>query len=311
MKNKVFKKSSIIFLGAFFALAFFACKASAATYCMRADGTAPDAAHATGPASDPSKCMNIWVHNISAFSPGDNINVSDAGGVYYITYPNLALGSDPKRCAIDPGFHYVINGTTYNAVAASAGTFPVGSNVPTAKYGAWALDVNSAGTITAVAATDNSTGYDTLALAVTGIPAVAADKARLGTFAIANNSGGNFVPGTTALNASGITTTYTTNPAWAYFTPPSSGTAEGGYITYQSDSGSVPIFDGSLDIRGTGTGSWTYTAPYWRQTGVTVGQTLSTVLWLESGATVGPGFRTTSIGALSNVGDWTVKYPFL
>lgn len=52
-----------------------------ATYYMRADGTAADKAAAVGPATDPTKCMNVTVHNAETFS-ADTIVVSDAGGIY-------------------------------------------------------------------------------------------------------------------------------------------------------------------------------------------------------------------------------------
>ena len=39
----------------------------AATYYMRADGTAANKTAATGPASDSSKCMSVATHNIQHF----------------------------------------------------------------------------------------------------------------------------------------------------------------------------------------------------------------------------------------------------
>ena len=55
------------------------------TYCMRADGTATTKAQATGPLTDPSKCMPMSVHNAGTFAANDVIIVGDQGGVYRIT----------------------------------------------------------------------------------------------------------------------------------------------------------------------------------------------------------------------------------
>ncbi|MBU4259808.1 MAG: right-handed parallel beta-helix repeat-containing protein [Proteobacteria bacterium] len=55
-----------------------------ATYYMRADGTAANKSVATGPSTDPTKCMNITVHNAAIFFDGDVIYLSDKGGIYYI-----------------------------------------------------------------------------------------------------------------------------------------------------------------------------------------------------------------------------------
>lgn len=52
-----------------------------ATYCLRNDGTALTRASATGPISDPSKCMNVSVHNAEAFSSGDVIVIGNQGGI--------------------------------------------------------------------------------------------------------------------------------------------------------------------------------------------------------------------------------------
>lgn len=75
----------------------------AATYYMRADGTAPNKEAATGPPSDKSKCMNVATHNKEAFFSGDVILISSRGGEYttsivvpssgvtnYIHYKNVA-----------------------------------------------------------------------------------------------------------------------------------------------------------------------------------------------------------------------------
>lgn len=56
----------------------------AATYYVRADGTAANKAAATGPCGTVGNCMNVTVHNGEAFSGDDVINVCDDGGNYSI-----------------------------------------------------------------------------------------------------------------------------------------------------------------------------------------------------------------------------------
>lgn len=52
-----------------------------ATFYLRNDGTAPNKGAAVGPISDPSKCMNVAVHNSQTFNVGDKIIVGDQGGM--------------------------------------------------------------------------------------------------------------------------------------------------------------------------------------------------------------------------------------
>lgn len=54
-----------------------------ATYCVRADGTAVNKSDATGPISNPAKCMSVATHNAETFSSGDTIIVSGLGGVIF------------------------------------------------------------------------------------------------------------------------------------------------------------------------------------------------------------------------------------
>lgn len=129
------------------------------------------------------------------------INVNER----FITAPTLAVGTDSTKvlCA---AFSYKLSDWVYDK--ASAETALSGDTVPQNTYGAWMLSVDDEGTITITEADDNATGYATPGLAVRGIPAVGADEAIMG-FVTAINSGGTFVPGTTALDAVTVTATYT------------------------------------------------------------------------------------------------------
>jgi hypothetical protein len=131
----------------------------------------------------------------------------------------LAIGSTNTAVATG-AFTFDISGTGYSKTAVAAGTAPGNDVIPQSKYGAVALDIGADGTIDAIEATDNATGYNSAALAIAGLPAVAASHTRLGTVT-AMKSDGNFTFGTTALNAASTTVAYTstatyTKPYWWY-----------------------------------------------------------------------------------------------
>lgn len=104
-------------------------------------------------------------------------------------------------------FIYDIGGTIYhfpkNTLGMSVGT----DVIPAGKYGAIAVDVGTDLVAHITSATGNTAGYTTKALALAGIPAVAANHVRMGTVAVIK-SDGDFTFGTTAFNAPGVTTAY-------------------------------------------------------------------------------------------------------
>lgn len=131
------------------------------------------------------------------------------------TSATLAIGSTTTNVA-SAAFSYSINGTVYSKGAVAAGTAPGNDIVPLGKYGAVALDINAAGTITAVEAPANATGYDTASAAVAALPDVAYDHVRMG-YVTATKSDGAFTFGTTALNAANTTVAYTSStPSTAF-----------------------------------------------------------------------------------------------
>jgi hypothetical protein len=127
-------------------------------------------------------------------------------GSFMVSKPVLAIGSTPANVA-NAAFTYQINGVQYSKAAVAAGTAPGNDVIPQAKYGAAALDIDAAGTITVAEAATNATGYATAALAIAGIPAVASGKARMGTVT-ATKSDGAFTFGATALNVANSTVAY-------------------------------------------------------------------------------------------------------
>ncbi|MCK4579052.1 MAG: hypothetical protein KAU50_09700 [Candidatus Marinimicrobia bacterium] len=74
-------------------LLFLPLQAGAATYYVRADGTAVNKAAATGPGNIQANCMNMTVHNGETFSAGDVVKVCDDGGAYRFTLVPPSDGS--------------------------------------------------------------------------------------------------------------------------------------------------------------------------------------------------------------------------
>ena len=87
-----------------------------------------------------------------------------------ITTPALAIGTSSKTAVLNAAFTFDVGGTGYSK--ASAETAPGSDVIPQNKYGAVGFEISSDGTIDAIEATDNATGYDSSALAIAAIPAV-------------------------------------------------------------------------------------------------------------------------------------------
>jgi hypothetical protein len=128
-------------------------------------------------------------------------------GNYLVVQPSLAIGSTAQNVA-NVAFYYSIGGTVYYKAAVAAGTAPGNDVVPQGKFGAVAFDIGVNGTIDAVEAPANATGYASALLAAAALPAPAADHARMG-YVTATKSDGAFTFGTTALNAANSTVAYT------------------------------------------------------------------------------------------------------
>jgi hypothetical protein len=128
-------------------------------------------------------------------------------GNFLISKPVLAIGSTKPRVT-NAAFNYQIAGVQYAKAAVAAGTIPGDDIIPTGKYGAVAFDIGADGTIDAIEATGNVTGYATAALAVAAIPVVAAGHVRIG-WVTATKSDGAFTFGTTDLDTANTTVVYT------------------------------------------------------------------------------------------------------
>ena len=131
----------------------------------------------------------------------------DTGAAYCITMPALAIGTDTKKVA-NSAFSYRTNDREYTFQKSAAETALSGSTIPQSKYGAFRLEIDSNGVIHIVEAADNSIGYLTAGDAMEGLGEESDQNACMGFVVVYNNSG-TFIPGTTALNASGMTVTFT------------------------------------------------------------------------------------------------------
>lgn len=127
-------------------------------------------------------------------------------GNYILSTPGLAGGSNADDVA-NIAFSYSIGGVVYNKAAITTGTGPGNDVIPQALYGAVAFDIGADGTVDAVEATANATGYASAALAAAGLPAAAAAHARMG-YVTATKSDGTFTFGTTNLNAANTTVAF-------------------------------------------------------------------------------------------------------
>jgi hypothetical protein len=128
-------------------------------------------------------------------------------GNYPVSRPALAIGST-KTAVANVAFDFTIAGVRYSKAAVAAGTAPGNDVVPQALFGAVAFDIGADGTIDAIEAADNATGYASAVLAIAGIPAAAAGHARMGNVT-ATKSDGAFTFGTTLLDAANTTVVYT------------------------------------------------------------------------------------------------------
>jgi hypothetical protein len=134
-------------------------------------------------------------------------------GDYPISAPTLAIGSNKDDVA-SAAFTYTINGIQYQKTAVTTGTGPGATVVPEDTYGAVAFDIDAAGTITAVDAAANATGYATAALAIAGLPAAAATKCRMGWITVIGTAAA-FTLGTTLLDAANTAVTFNDAPLFS------------------------------------------------------------------------------------------------
>lgn len=126
----------------------------------------------------------------------------------FITDPTLVIGSSDSTKVKNSAFKYDLNGTSYSKASAET-AFSGLSTVPQNKYGAFSLKIDEDGTITIAEADGNSTGYDAPSLAIDALASADSDTAFMGFVTVISTDSGGFVPGTTALDDSAVTDTFT------------------------------------------------------------------------------------------------------
>jgi hypothetical protein len=131
----------------------------------------------------------------------------DTGAAYFVTFPNLAIGTNKAKIKND-AFVFRTSGGDYTWDAPTGETFLRGSTVPQNKYAAWRLEIGIDNAISIVEATNNASGYSTAAQAVQGLIDESDVRACMGFITVINTAG-VFVPGTTALDATGVAATFT------------------------------------------------------------------------------------------------------
>ncbi len=125
----------------------------------------------------------------------------------FITAPTLVIGTSDTAKVGHSAFDYLINDFAYSKDTSEVALS--GSTVPQNKYGAFSLKIDSDGDITVAEATDNATGYDTPRLALEALGSSDSASAYMGYVTVISTDSGGFIPGTTALNDSAVTDTFT------------------------------------------------------------------------------------------------------
>ena len=125
----------------------------------------------------------------------------------FITDPTLVIGTSDTAKVANSAFDYLINDFAYSKAVAE--TALSGDTVPQNKYGAFSFKIDEDGDITVAEADDNDTGYDTPRLALEGLGSSDSESAYMGYVTVISTDSGGFVPGTTALDDSAVTATYT------------------------------------------------------------------------------------------------------
>ncbi len=120
--------------------------------------------------------------------------------------PELRIGLPDSSKVRHGNFSYRIKGFSYSK-SANVQIDLTGDTLPQDRYGAWRFDIASDGTITVVEA-NNAVGYDSAGQAVQALRVENADQAPMG-FVTVFRIGVDFVPGTTDLDAGGVTSTFT------------------------------------------------------------------------------------------------------
>lgn len=148
-----------------------------------------------------------------------------ANNNYIVTAPTLVIKAGNSPTVKSSSAISVVAGGVVQTKSANTDMSAIAGTLATAKFALWAFYIDAAGTITTSTKTSD---VNTAALALAAKPTIPDNKIELGYIIVGNASGGNFTAGTTALDATGITTTFVSSPALAAL-----GSSQVGELTYR------------------------------------------------------------------------------
>lgn len=153
----------------------------------------------------------LYYSAATTYSVNNIIHPGSGGGWYFednvseITNPYVRMATNTTGVKFN-AFDYYIAHTKYSKAATDNIALPAGT-IPQGTYGIYRFSIVADGTFTTTAGTDNfTTGYASASAAIAAVPAVPENSANLG-YGYLMKSDGDFVSGTTALNAANVTNT--------------------------------------------------------------------------------------------------------
>lgn len=220
--------------------------------------------------------VSLYYTGATTYSLNNLIHPGDGGGWYFedniIEWSSSSMrrGTVSAAKVLTSEFTYWIAHTLYTASTAET-ALPAGT-IPTGKYGIFKMSANTSGVLTITAGADNATGYASSTAAIAGIPATPEGQYNVGGFYVYNNSGEDFVNGTTNLNATGVTTTFGENGSGGFVVGGGNNGGAGFTVRYNKAIGTVGLTltgDTAYESRG----AYFFDA-HSNQTGITGGQLL-------------------------------------
>lgn len=147
----------------------------------------------------------------TTYSISNLIHPGSGGGWYFedniteVSSPYVRMATNTTGVKFN-AFDYYIGHTKYSKSATDNVALPTGT-VPSGTYGIYRFSIAPDGTFTITPGSANfTTGYASAALAIAAVPAVPEGDANMG-YGYLMKSDGDFVNGTTALNAANVTNT--------------------------------------------------------------------------------------------------------
>lgn len=128
---------------------------------------------------------------------------------FILTAPTLVIKATSGTVPKSSTAFSVLAAGLVQSKAADTDMSVIAGTLATAKAALWAFYIDSAGTITTSTKTADAADA---AAALLLKPTIPANKVEIGYIIVANASGSNFTGGTTALDATNVTTTFVSNP---------------------------------------------------------------------------------------------------